>query len=108
VRNSPIVILAPLVALADQSAAYALVEWSCGRNNTTVPAVVHLVFLTVAIAMTLVGWRQCRASTAGGRSDAAAATQHLIAWVGMAAAALSALVIAMMGVGAIVLSPCIN
>lgn len=107
-RNSPILIVAPLVALADQSVAYALVEWGCRVGHRGVPVAVHGVFLLVALVLTIVGWRQCAATKVGARSDAAAATQNLIAWVGMASAGLSTLVIAMMAVAAIVLSPCIG
>jgi hypothetical protein len=107
-RNSPILIVAPLLALADQSVAYALVEWGCRVGHRGVPVAVQGVFLLAAVVLTIIGWRQCGATKAGTRSDAAAATQNLIAWVGMAAAGLSTLVIAMMMVAAIVVSPCIG
>ena len=107
-KNSPILIVAPLLALPDQSVAYALVEWGCRVGHRGVPVAVQGAFLVAALVLTLVGWRQCRTTKVDARSDAAAATQNLIAWVGMATAALSTLVIAMMMVAAVVVSPCIG
>ena len=107
-KHSPILVVAPLLALADQSVAYSLVEWGCRVGHRDVPVLVQGLFLAAAIVLTLLAWRQCRRSSVSARGDAAASTGHLIAWVGMGAAALSTLVIAMMVFAAIVLSPCLG
>jgi len=107
VKTLPILVIAPLLALLDQSAVYALVEWSCEKRNLTPAIAVHLAFFVVTLVLTLVAWRGTR-QVAGGRSDAAGASHHFVAWVGAASGALSLLAIVLLAFGQAVLSPCID
>ena|SRR5689334_15578115 len=107
-KTLPIVVIVPLLALLDQSAAYALVEWTCEKRNLTPAIAVHAVFFVVTLVLTLVAWREARQATVAGRADAAIASHHLVAWLGAAAGALSLLAVAMLAFAQAVLSPCID
>jgi hypothetical protein len=107
-KTLPIVVIVPLLALLDQSAVYALVEWSCEKHNLTPAVAVHAVFFVVTLVLTLIAWRETRSATAGGRSDAALGSHHLVAWLGAAGGALSLLVVVMLAFAQAVLSPCID
>jgi hypothetical protein len=107
-KTLPIVVIAPLLALLDQSAAYALVEWSCEKRNLTPAIAVHAVFFVVALVLTLVAWREARHGAVAGRTDAAVESHHLVAWLGAAAGAISLLAVVMLAFAQAVLSPCID
>ena len=57
----PALLLAPLLALADISLAYALVSPACARQDGAILHVVLAVSLAMALAMTTVAWRHWRA-----------------------------------------------
>ena len=90
-------IVAPLLALADQSIALAMVSASCARGGTLALHAVHLAFLAATIAaafFALARWR--------------AATPHkFLAGIAVASAALSSLAIAAMWIPVWLISPCI-
>jgi len=112
VRTWFALIIAPTLALASQSAMYALVTPSCSVQT---PVFVHLVGLGALIAAAVLAllargdWVRFGARAAGGPdSDSAepASARRFLAAVATAVAALSALVILMMWFAAWVLSPC--
>jgi len=59
-RTWPGIVLAPLLALADQSVAYALVEWGCHAQQFASLHIVHLVFLLATLATLVPAWRAAR------------------------------------------------
>jgi hypothetical protein len=105
-RTWPALILAPLLALADQSVAYALVGWSCAEQNRVALHLVHAAFLAATVLTLLPEVRLLRpiAHTVdiGGSQD----RQVMLAIVALMVGALSALVIVAMWVTNWMLSPC--
>lgn len=105
-RIWPAVVLTPLLALADQSTAYALVQWSCATQEAWVGHGVHLVFLLATIGLGFAAWVEWRGAVVVGREDAAFANRNFLALVGVLSAAFSALVIVALWLPQWVLSPC--
>ena len=99
-------LLAPILALADQSIAYAVAGWACAHQHPYAPHFVHAAFLVAVLAATLAAgtlWRDTRGAAG---TDDPAAGRHFLAGLALASGALSALVIAAMWYPAWVLSPC--
>lgn len=101
-------LLAPILALTDQSIAYAVSGWACSNQQSLAPHGVHLVMLLAVLAMTVMAWRFWRAT---GPADAVphhVEVRHFLAGLATASGALSALVIAGMWYPTWILSPCLN
>jgi hypothetical protein len=99
-RSWPALLVAPLVALGQQSASFALVTPACHQQSwlalEAVPAGCLLAIL-VLLGMAWHDWR--RAGAASGR-------ERLVAGAGVGVGALSAAVSLMMWVPVWLLSPC--
>lgn len=95
-------IVAPLLALGDQSVAYAVVSWSCAHQTVVAIHLVHLLFL---IAAALGAWLAFNAWHAGERTKEQAS--HGLAAVALAIATLSTLTIAAMWIPAWMISACV-
>ena len=100
-------IVAPILALTDQSVSFAMVSWGCAHQSTLAPHVVHLVFLAVTVAGTLAAGQQWRATMEGGESGGRVAQMHFLAGVATASAALSALAIAAMWIPTWMIASCL-
>jgi hypothetical protein len=104
----PALLLGPLLALADQSLAYALVGWSCANQNVAVLHAVYAVSLVVALALTALAARDWLA--AGPRlpdsSGDPVTRARFVALVGVMVGSLSALVIFGQWIAVWMLSPC--
>ena len=101
-------LVAPLLALSDQSVAFALVGWTCEHQSTAALHASHLLFLALAALAAVAAWRNWRetaASAAG--EDAAIVQRHFLAGVATAVAALSATAIVAMWIATWMISPCI-
>jgi len=96
-------VVAPLLALADQSAAYAMVGWSCSNESMLPVHLVHFAFLAATIAAAIFASAAWRGTM---RADALA-RKRFLAGVATAAATLSAVTIAAMWMAAWMISPCI-
>lgn len=104
-------IVAPIVALACQSAMFALVTPSCSVQTRVA---IHLVALACLFATAWMTWLARRgwsrrsgiSATPDGDGHGPLETRRFLAAAGTAVAALSSLVILMMWVAAWVLSPC--
>jgi hypothetical protein len=111
-RTWPALLLAPSLALAAQSAMFALVTPSCSVQTRVAIHAVALVALAVAIVFTLMArgdWRRhAQAASEGPDSDQpdVATSRRFLAVVATAVGALSSFVIFTMWVAAWVLSPC--
>jgi len=90
-------IVAPLLALADQSAAYALVSWSCVHTGTLAIHGVHLLSLAATIAAAVIAFARWRSTT----------EHRFLVGIATAAATLSALAIVAMWIPVWLISPCI-
>jgi hypothetical protein len=107
-RTWPGIVLAPLLALADQSVAYALVQWGCSYQHAGAIQLVHLVFFLGALATLVPAWpgamrpRVPDRALPGDNHDRHHFTSMVSLWLG----ALSALVILAMWIPNWVLSPC--
>ena len=104
----PGLILAPVFALADQSVAYSLIEWSCEYQKPAVPQIAHLVFLILTLATLLMGWGRWEDRPAGKREDAGddATRKSTFGVMATLVAALCALAILGMWYPHLVLAPC--
>lgn len=103
-------IAAPSLALATQSAMYALVTPSCSVQTRIAIHVVAAVSLLLCIAFALMA-RSAGAPVRFAADDDAAeppATRHFLAIVAAAVGALSALVVLCMWVAVWILSPCFS
>ena len=107
-RTWPGIVLAPLLALADQSVAYALVQYGCHAQQSTTLQVVHLVFLLAALATLVPAWagatrRPVRdAALPGDNHD----REHFLCVLALMVGSLSSLIIVALWIPQWVLSPC--
>jgi hypothetical protein len=98
-------LVVPLLALTDQSVAFALVGWECEHQSTVLLHASHAFFLAVAIGGAVVAgrrWHETRATRANG-----ARQRRFLAGVATTIAALSALAIAAMWIPTWLISSCI-
>ena len=99
-------LLAPILALADQSIAYATAGWACAHQQPVAIHAVHALFLAGCIAgipMAFGLWRRPLPAAVEERER----VRRFLAGVGVATATLAAAVIAAMWFGASLLSPCV-
>jgi hypothetical protein len=99
---------APILALADQSIAYATLDWACAHQNGFVVHVVHLPFLVATAAGTVMAWQLWRATLPVHSGNETVARRHFLAGLGVGSGALSVLVIVAMWVPAWVLPSCVR
>jgi hypothetical protein len=104
----PGLILAPIFALADQTVAYSLLEWSCAVQKPAVPHIAHAVFLMLTLVTLFMAWGHWQDRPAGKREDApdAATRKSTFGIMATLVAALSGLVIVAMWYPHLVLAPC--
>ena len=99
-------LVAPLLALTDQSISYAAAGWTCARQNAFVAHGVHALFLAGTIAAAVVAWRLWNETRATAPGDERTASRHFLAGLGIAAAVSAAAIIVAMWVPNWLLSPC--
>jgi hypothetical protein len=108
----PALILAPLLALAEQALAYALATPGCAHQHDAVLHVVPLGFLLAALATTAMAWADARrrAPEGGGHADAdrLGANRYFIACAATGVGALASLAIVAMWVPLWWLPPCVS
>lgn len=92
-RSWPAVLLAPVLALVDQSVAYALVPWSCSHQSVAVPHAVHALFLAATLGTLFVPLRRLEPGEPPAMPDERLERRHFFAGVSLFVALLSALVI---------------
>jgi hypothetical protein len=101
-------IVAPLLALADQTVAFALVGPGCAQQSTAMLHVSHAVFLALAIVAAIGAWQTWHETAAVAAPGADSVVQrHFLAGVATTVAALSAAAIAAMWIPTWMISPCI-
>jgi ferric-dicitrate binding protein FerR (iron transport regulator) len=106
-RTWPALLLAPVLALADQSVAYAMVGWSCASQNHAASHWVHAAFLLATIATLVPAWRAHRTTRASaGRPRERGSREAFTAQLALLVGALSAAMIGAMWIPQWVLSPC--
>jgi hypothetical protein len=104
----PGLLIAPILALADQSVAYSLLEWSCEHQRIAVPHVAHAVFLVLILLTMAMAWGCWDDRPPEKREDSGdAATQNsTLGVMAFLVAGLSALVVVGMWYPHLVLAPC--
>ena len=103
-------LLAPVLVLADQSAAYVLAGWTCAHQGSLTPNVVHAAFLAAVLAVTVLAWPAARSGLAVLRESAGFSVHRhdMMAVSAVAVGALSAAIIVAMWIPQWVLSPCLG
>ena len=90
-------VVAPILALADQVVSFALVDWACAHQQAMPIHAVHAGFLVAAVASTVPAflmWRAARLPASGG--DEAISRRHFLAGLAVGVGVLSVLIIATM------------
>jgi hypothetical protein len=100
-------ILAPLLALTDQTVAFALVHWACAHQSTWVVHLSHIVFLPLAVTAAIGAWLRWRKTGMSVGTREATIQSHFLAGVAMMVATLSALAIMAMWIPTWMISSCI-
>jgi hypothetical protein len=102
-------LVAPTLALTDESISYAAAGWTCARQDAFVMHAIHALFLAGTIAAVVLAWRLW-AETGGDApaGDERTASRHFLAGLGIAVATLSSAVIAAMWIPNWLLSPCFS
>jgi hypothetical protein len=103
-------LLAPLLALADQGVAYALVGWSCASQNHAVSHGVHLAFLLATLATMAPAWRSVRVARGMPKWDEGDSgdRRRFIALCALLTGAICAAAIVAMWIPQWVLPPCLD
>jgi hypothetical protein len=102
-------IVAPLLALTDQTVAFALVGWGCTHHSVALLHASHLVFLALTTGSGIgawLTWRQTAVASASS-NEAAPLQRHFLAGVATATASLAAIGIVAMWIPTWLISPCI-
>ena len=107
-RTWPAVLLAPVLALADQGVAYAFVGWSCSHQVVAPLPAVHAAFLAAVLATAISPWRRMEPGAAPTLSIEEHERRNFFALVGLLTAAISALVIVAMWIPQWFIPPCIG
>lgn len=108
----PALLIAPLLALAEQSIVFALATPACQTQREAWLHAVPLVFVTLTLLFTAMAWREARRLRRAGNeppqadADARGARRYFVACMAVASGALSSLAIAAMWLPQWVLSPC--
>jgi hypothetical protein len=105
-KNWPALILAPALVLAEQSATYALVTPSCGRQSILALHVVAAVSLVLALGMTLTAWPRRHIANPTAEGDASQARERFLAVVATMVGGLSSLAIVALWIPNWIVSPC--
>ena len=107
-RTWPGIVLAPLLALADQGVAYALVQWGCTYQHVAAMHGVHAVFLLATLLTLVPAWPGAmrRRLPEAGRPGDTHDRHHFTSTVSLMTGSLSALVIVALWIPNWVLSPC--
>ena len=73
---------APILALTDQSIAYAMTGWACAHQQAVALHGVHLVFFAASVAGTIAAWGLWRATTPSQTRSETLARRHVLAGLG--------------------------
>jgi hypothetical protein len=100
-------LVAPLLALTDQTVAFALVHWACAHQSTWVVHLSHVAFLVLAGAAAVGAWLRWRETAILADTSEATIQFHFLAGVAMMVAVLSALAITAMWIPTWMIASCI-
>jgi hypothetical protein len=108
VKNWPALLVAPMLALSDQTTAYTLVGWSCASQQGWPVHAAHLLFALATIAVSLPAWLNFTRDVGHPKGDEGAIGDRprFLAMCGAFVGLLSLGVILAMWYPTWVLSPC--
>ena len=101
-------LVVPMLALADQTIAFATAGWACAHQQQAAVHLVHLFFLAAAAIGVSGAWRYWRTTIPAPSGGEPPARRHFIAGIATASAAMSVLVIAAMWMTVWVVPACVN
>ena len=101
-------LVAPTLALADQSVAYATVVWACSHQQVAAVHAVHMLFLAGTAGSAVLAWQLWRATAPARTGSKPSGRDHFLAGLATASGALSALTIIAMWVPTWMIAPCLN
>ena len=101
-------LVAPILALADQTVALSMTGWAFRGQHGLALHVVHMAFALATAAATLLAWRRWREAAAGTAASETTARRRFLAGMALGVAALSLLVIVTMWVPTWLLSSCLQ
>jgi hypothetical protein len=101
-------LVAPVLALADQSVALSMTTWACRGQHALALHLVHAGFALATLAATVLAWLQWRATPGGPHASEAHARRRFLAGMGIGAAVLALLAIVTMWAPTWVLSSCLQ
>jgi len=99
-------LLAPILALTDQSIAYATTGWACATQHPLAVHGVHVAFLVATAVGTFLAWQLWRETRPQRNRSEALARRHFLAGLATASGALSVLTIAAMWLPVWFIAPC--
>ena len=100
-------IVAPLLALTDQTVAFSLVHWACAHQSLWAVHLSHALFLAIAAAAAVSAWLRWRQTTISPQTGAGMVQFHFLAGVATMIAVLSAVAIVAMWIPTWMISSCI-
>jgi hypothetical protein len=101
-------LVAPMLALADQTISFAAVGWACAHQHHAVVHAVHALFFAAAAIGTAAAWQYWRTTLPLATGGEPPARRYFLAGLATASGALSVLVIAAMWMTAWVVPACID
>jgi hypothetical protein len=101
-------IAAPLLALVDQSVAFALAGWACAHQHDLALHAVHLAFLAAIAAATVPAWRLHRSMARQAGSDETVRRRRFLAGLAAGSGALALAAVAAMWAATWMVSPCVG
>ena len=101
-------LIAPILALADQSVALSMTAWACRGQHGLALHLVHVAFAVATAAATVLAWLAWREAAAGAVADEETARRRFFAGMAIAVSALSFLVILTMWFPTWLLPACLD
>jgi hypothetical protein len=101
-------LVAPVLALADQSIVLSMTTWACRGQHAVALHVVHVTFAIATAVTTLLAWQRWRETASGAAASDAPARSHFLAGMAIGVSALSLLVILTMWAPTWLLSSCLQ
>ena len=101
-------LVAPVLALADQVVALSMTAWACSGQHMLALHVVHLPFAIATAAAMWLAWQRWRETASGPAAGDATARSHFLAGMAIGMSALSLLVILTMWASTWLLSSCLE
>lgn len=107
-RSWPGLLGAPLLALGDQSVAYAFAPYGCSHQHLAGPQAVHLAFLVATLVCAWLAWTGAGPALRALRNDEGGSTQRhdLFAVLAFLMAVFSAAIVVALWIPHLFLSPC--